>query len=120
MAAWRDGYYQASLTSRGTGVYLLMMDELYHLTFEDDLGPGLTEKLIPAEMGIKAFWKLLPDQTSAWFDDDRTNARERRRDLVLEAARNAVRCAGASARVARPNRRHPALRPMGTHLTLRQ
>jgi len=87
LAAWRDGCYQASLTSRGTGVYLMMMDELYHLTFEDELGPGLTEKLIPAEMGIKALWKVVPDPGDAWFDDDRTNARERRKDLVLEAAR---------------------------------
>jgi len=91
LEAWRDGHYQASLASRGTGLYLMIMDALYRQTFEDELGPGLARKILPAELGRKAFWEILPKAGDTWFDDQRTNVVETRRDLVLEAARKVHR-----------------------------
>ncbi len=88
---WKNQDYMAETSSRGTGVYKLMMSGVAKRTFADDLGKKLYSSMSMADMTMNALWEILEDPDSDWFDDRTTPALETRKDVVRAAAADAVK-----------------------------
>lgn len=87
---WQNQGYFASIDSRGTCIYKLIIKEMVRLTFDDELGRKLVSNMGLADMPMPALWKILPDPENIWFDDQSTRQRETRREISQAAARSAV------------------------------
>jgi penicillin amidase len=83
---WHEQGCFAALDSKGTPVYKLMFKEMERLTFADELGAGLYSNMNFAEMISHAFWKVMPDADSEWFDVQGTPERETRKEAARAAA----------------------------------
>jgi len=86
LAEWHEQGCFATLDSKGTGVYKLMMRQMVKLTFADELGAGYVSKLNTAEMAVHALWDIMPDRRNEWFDNVDTPRRETRKDVSRLAA----------------------------------
>ena len=85
LRAW-DGH--ATRDSAGAALFEVFRLRLIDATVADELGEDLLEDARPEVMN--ALLNLLPDPTSAWFDDVTTSETETRDDILLTALKEAV------------------------------
>jgi len=83
---WHAGGCMATLDSKGTGLYEVIIREIAKRTFPDELGKSLYSHLTTADMILHALFEIADDPDSEWWDDRTTPEVETRAEVFRAAA----------------------------------